>query len=515
MLSPTESVTFGPKQDSKATVPLSDSSLRETWVNDRLDMFMRDVDAFSWYLEKDPGLRATITAVSWLARSPDFEALAARLDRATRLAPRFRQRPVDSPARLANPRWVETEFDLSMHLRRVDAPSPHTPATVLEFARYEAMTGFDRSRPLWQFTLVEHLKGGGAAFVMKVHHSLTDGIGGMQLAFLLFETTQESQATGDQPMREMNRRGPGTGELVRESLAYDWHRIFETLRQGLSDAIPTALHIARNPLHAATDAMATARSVAHFVAPVRETLSPLMTDRSLDRRLAMLAVDLEDLKQAAKSAGGTLNDAFVAAVTGGLRRYHQRHGTDVNELRMTLPISIRKEGDPAGGNRITLERFAVPVGLADPAERIRRIGERCRAAQDDRALPLSDAIAGALNLLPSSVVGSMLKHVDFVASNVPGVNVPIYLAGAPVSGYFVFGPATGSALNVTLLTYCGACCVGFNIDAAAVPDQDVLMECFRQGFEEVLALVGDHHPVAVPFEGPPPGGDRSPGSAFD
>ena len=468
-------------------------------MNDRLDMFMRNADAFSWYLEKDPGLRATIIAVTWLARSPDFEALAARLDRATRLAPRFRQRPVDPPARLANPLWIETDFDLSLHLRRHDAPSPHTPATVLEFARREAMTGFDRSRPLWQFTLIEHLRGEGAALVMKVHHSLTDGIGGMQLAFLLFETTQEPHAD-DQPVQEMNGRGPGTAELVRESLAHDWQRIFETLRHGISDAIPAAVRVARNPLHAATDAMATAHSVARFVAPVRETLSPLMIDRSLDRRLAMLAVDLDDLKQAAKSVGGTLNDAFVAAVTGGLRRYHELHGAHVDDLRVTLPVSIRKEDDPPGGNRITLERFAVPVGLADPAERILRTGARCRAARDDRALPLSDAIAGILNLLPSSVVGSMLKHVDFVASNVPGVNVPIYLVGAPVSGYFVFGPTTGSALNVTLLTYRGTCCVGFNIDAAAVPSHDVLMECFRQGFEEVLALVVDHHPVEVPFQ---------------
>ena len=209
-----------------------------------------------------------------------------------------------------------------------------------------------------------------------------------------------------------------------------------------------------------------------------------MTDRSLDRRLAMLSVDLDDLKQAAKSVGGTVNDAFVAAVTGGLRRYHEHHGAPVEDLRITLPISIRKEDDPPGGNRITLERFAVPVGLADPAERIRRTGERCRAARDDRALPLSDAIAGTLNLLPSNVVGSMLKHVDFLASNVPGVTCRSTWRGLRSSGYFVFGPTTGSAVNVTLLTYCQNLLRGFNIDAAAVPDHDVLMDCFRQGFEE-------------------------------
>ncbi len=207
-------------------------------MSDLLNVFMRDTDAFSWYLEKDPGLRATIIAVTWLDRSPDFKALSARLDRATRLAPRFRQRPVDPPGRLANPRWIDTDFDLSLHLRRIDAPKPHTRATVLDFARHEAMTGFDRSRPLWQFTLIEHLKGGGAAFVMKVHHSLTDGIGGMQLALLLFEATEESEGAQDRSLPEMNEQPPSTAKLVRESLAYDWHRVFETLRDGLSGAIP-------------------------------------------------------------------------------------------------------------------------------------------------------------------------------------------------------------------------------------------------------------------------------------
>ena len=89
----------------------------------------------------------------------------------------------------------------------------------------------------------------------------------------------------------------------------------------------------------------------------------------------------------------------------------------------------------------------------------------------------------------------MLKHIDLLASNVPGMTIQLYLGGAPVSGYYAFGPTTGSAVNVTLFTYCGTCCVGITVDAAAVPDYDVLMECFREGFEEVLELVADSHPV--------------------
>ena len=474
-------------------------------MSERSELFMRDTDAFSWYLENDPSLRATILAIAWLDERPDFDVLAARLERATRLVPRFRQRLVQPPVRLAAPRWVDTDFDLSLHLRRMDSPRPHTPATVIDFARIEAMSGFDRSRPLWQFTLVEHLVGDRAALVMKVHHSLTDGIGGAQLAFLLFETTSQPDPGDQVPVPEKHGQVPGTVEIVRESLAYDSYRVFETIRHGLSGALPAAVHVARDPLRSTSDALATALSVGRFVQPVSDTLSPVMTGRSLDRHLDMIAVDFHDLKQAADSVGCTLNAAFVASVTGGLRRYHELHGAPVGELRITMPISIREEDDPAASNRITLVRFKVPVGIADPARRVRLTGQRCLAARGERALPLSNAIAGTLNLLPSRVVGSMLKHIDFLASNVPGISVPLYLGGAPVSGYYAFGPTTGSSVNVTLFSYSGTCCVGFTIDTGAVPDYDVLMECFREGFEEVLELAGDHHPVEPPPEPRPTG----------
>ena len=167
---------------------------------------------------------------------------------------------------------------------------------------------------------------------------------------------------------------------------------------------------------------------------------------------------------------------------------------------MTLPISIRKPDDPVGGNRITLIRFPVPVAEPDPVARIAEMERRCRSARDERSLPYTDAIAGTLNLLPSGVVGGMLKHVDFVASDVPGFPFPVYLAGAALERYVAFGPTIGTAVNLTLLSYNGTCCVGVTIDNAAVPDPEVLVECLREGFEEVLDLAGDHEAVRLPLQ---------------
>ncbi len=455
---------------------------------------MSDPDALAWNMEHDPGLRSTIVVVVWLEGSPDVDVVMARLERATRLAPRFRQRPVASPGNLSTPQWVDCEFDLSMHLHRIGAPAPRTPTTVIEFARREAMTGFDPSRPLWSFTLIEGLQDDRAALVMKVHHSLTDGVGGMQLAMLVFESTRESAPVEEVPIPTTGSAPSGVG-LAGSAIGHNLGRVIGGVRTGISDVVPVASSLVHHPIRSMLDVVATAISLGRFVAPVSDTLSPIMTRRSLNRYLDLFEVDQADLKRAGAAVDGTLNDAFVSAVSGGLRRYHELHNAPVSELRVTMPISLRHEDDPEGGNRITLERFTVPVAEADPAARVQMTGWRCRAARYEEALPLSDAVAGLLNLLPSGVIGSMLKHVDFVASNVPGMRFPIYLAGVSVTGYYAFGPTTGAAVNVTLMTYQGTCCVGCTIDTAAVPDPDRLTNCLREGFDEVLGLGGDHNPV--------------------
>jgi len=468
----------------------------------QVDTWMRESDAFSWYMERDPALRSTIVTIAWLDRSPRWDMLTDRIERASRTIPLFRMRLVEPPMRLSTPRWtVDDDFDLSWHLRRVDAPAPRTPATVLDLARLAATTAFDPAHPLWEFTLVNHLKGGRAAFVMKLHHSLTDGVGGMQLALLLFDTDiVASRRTSGTPMppapRDDHVHALG---LVGETLGHDWARRLHAVGDGVRGGPATAMRMARHPLRTAADAVQTVESIGRTVAPVSDTRSPVMTRRGLRRRLDIVTVRLSDLKTSAAVADGSVNDGFLAALTGGLRRYHDAHQVTSDELRVTLPISIRKQGDPAASNRITLQRFAVPLFPEDPAARIQAIGRRCRAARDERSLPHTNAIAGALNLLPPGVIGGMLKHVDFVASNVPGIDIPLYLGGARVTSHVAFGPTIGAALNATLLSYDGTCFVGVTIDEAAVPDTDALMTHLAEGFDEVLALAGRGGAARLPL----------------
>jgi diacylglycerol O-acyltransferase len=213
-----------------------------------------------------------------------------------------------------------------------------------------------------------------------------------------------------------------------------------------------------------------------------------MRERAMTRHIAMMEVSLDALKRAAKTVDGTVNDAYLAAVTGGLRRYHERHGVAVESLRVVMPINLRAEGDTGWGNKITLQRLTVPVGEPDAATRMRLLRRVTEAARREPSLPVTDAIAGALNMLPAGYVGGVLKHIDFLASNVPGTPVPIYLAGSKITGFFAFGPTIGASLNVTLVSYGGSCDIGINIDTAAVPDPEVLLECLQEGIAEVAAI---------------------------
>ena len=257
---------------------------------------------------------------------------------------------------------------------------------------------------------------------------------------------------------------------------------------GTGAAIPALIRYARDPIGEIRGAVGMARSVYRTAAPNSAALSPLMRERAMTRHLATIEVSLDALKKAAKTVDGTVNDAYLAAIAGGLRRYHERHGAPVGSLRAMMPINLRAGQDTDWGNRITLQRLTVPVGEPDPATRMRALHRVARAAREEPSLSVTEAIAGALNMLPVAYVAGILKHVDFLASNVPGVPVPVYLAGSKITGMFAFGPTIGASVNITLMSYNGNCDIGINIDTAAVPDPDVLLACLRESFAEITAL---------------------------
>ena len=170
--------------------------------------FMRNTDAFTWAMESDPRLRSTVVTVLLLDKSPNWDDVRDRIDLITRRLPMFRQRVEESPLP-GPPRWeYAPDFDLGFHIRRVAAPEPGDLDGVLEMARVAEMEDFDRARPLWRITLIDGLEDGGAAVLCKFHHSLTDGVGGVQIAMTLFdlsELPQEQEPLPAPPRCRANR----------------------------------------------------------------------------------------------------------------------------------------------------------------------------------------------------------------------------------------------------------------------------------------------------------------------
>ena len=449
--------------------------------------FMRNSDAFTWAMESDPRLRSTVVTVVVLDRSPDWAEVRNRFDLISRKVPMLRQRVVPSPPP-APPRWEDApDFDLDFHMRRVTATAPGTFDTVLEMARVAAMEDFDRARPLWENTFIDGLENDGAAMILKFHHSLTDGVGGIQIGMILFDLSEVPEKHG--PVAELPEVPPPAWlSGYRDTARYDARMVGNALMGTLKSAPKLISNGIRRPVQTASSAAEMAASVYRTVRPVNRTGSPLMKKRSLVRRLGVLEVPFPELRAAAHCSGGALNDAFVAGVAGGLRRYHEKRGVAVGDLHLTMPMSLREEGDEMGGNRITVMRFDVPAGVADPAQRIREIHERTSRVRHEKSLPYTQWIAGALNMMPRWYIGSILRHVDFLCSDVPGIPVPVFLGGARVLTQYAFGPTIGAAVNVTLLTYVDTCALGIDVDTGAIPDYDVFSESLAAGFDEVLAL---------------------------
>ena len=458
----------------------------------RYERRMSDMDALMWNIEKDPLLRSTITAVAILDQAPDHDRLMDKVERATRQIPRLRQKAVTPPLGLAPPQWiVDPNFDLAYHVRFVKAPGNGTLRALLDFAAPISMQSFDRARPLWEFYVVEGLEDGRAALIQKIHHSVTDGVGGIKIALMLLEAQREATDLGPMPEAPEAER-PSITDLLREAVEHENRRRAGIAQRSLA-ALPS---VVRDAASVAQGTGETVASLARLLAPATKPLSPLMTARSLSVRFETLTAPLGELKAAAKKAEGKLNDAFVAAVAGGLGRYHERHGhSRVEGLRMTMPINIRSgDNDLLAGNQFVPARFAVPLSITDPLERMRAIKGLVGEARAEPALALTEPIAGVLNRLPTTMTtalfGSMLKGVDFVTSNVPGVPFQLYLAGARLEANYAFGPLTGSAMNLTLLSYIDDLHIGVNVDPAAVPDVDVLVECLTEGFDEIVKLAG-------------------------
>ena len=455
----------------------------------QFDRKMSDAEGLMWRLEKDPHLSSTFAAVTVLDRHPDFDRLLARMERAVLGVERLGQRVQPAPVNLTAPMWVDdSNFDLRYHVRHLALPKPGTMRQLLDLASLIACDPFDRTRPLWQFVIVDGLRGGKSALIQKLHHTITDGEGSVKLSlqFLDFERDAPGPPPLDPP-QDTAREPAATdssSDVLRDLLAGSLRMPLGLLRQ-IKDLLsdPTGIPGAGS---AAAD---TVRGVMSQLSDTEQARSPLWVGRSLKRRMEVLQAPFDETRAAAKRLGGTLNTAFLTAAAEAAGRYHERMGSPVEELRASMAISTRSEG--SGSNAFSLARMLVPTGDMPIAERFNWIQAAAGAARESNATASLETLAAVASTLPTSLITRLARQqsqtIDFATSNVRGAPVPLYVAGAQVLQNYAVGPLAGVAFNLTLLSYNHSLDMGVNIDTAAVTEPELLRECLEKAFGDLIS----------------------------
>lgn len=453
-----------------------------------------------WTLDADPHLSSTFANVTLFDRPVDMDRFVARMERAVAAVPRLRRRVEGGLAGLTPPRWVQDRtVDLDLHVRRVTLDGPGDLRELLDLAVELAGRPFPRDRPLWEFVVVDGLADGRGAMVQKMHHTITDGEGGVRMSVQFIDLERdpvalpESAPAADEPdasSTDATELDPSAGlRGVADSLAVAARTPLDLARQ----AVDGAVGLLSEPDRLASlpaDAAAAARSLARQLGVTGPALSPLWQERTLGRRLDLYRVPLDAAKAAATALGGSVNDLFVCGAAGAAGSYHRGLGVEVEELRMAMPVSTRTKGS-AEGNAFTPTRLLVPVD-EDPRWRFHEIHQRLGVTKREPALGLTGAVAGLGNLVPAPVLIRLVRQqtasVDFTTSNVRGAPFPLYIAGARIVGNHPIGPLAGTAWNLTTMSVDGQLDMGLHVDTGAVEEPELLLSCLGAAFDELLAL---------------------------
>lgn len=450
--------------------------------------------------EANPRTRSGILTIEILDTTPDWDRFRTRFEHASRKVLRLRQKVVTPTLPTAAPRWVvDPDFNLDFHVRRVRIPEPGTMRQLIDLAEIALQSPLDISRPLWTATLVEGLEGGRAATMLHFSHAVTDGVGGVEMFASVYDLERDPPPTDAPPLPIPQDLSPN--DLMRQGLNRLPFSILGGVRGALGNAAGVAAKVVRDPVASVGGVVDYARSGARVVGSVAEP-SPLLRRRSLSTRSEAIYMSLSDLHKAAKAAGGSINDAYLAGLCGALRLYHEAFGLPVATLPMAVPVSLRSDADPAGGNRFVGVNLAAPIGVEDPRERIAKVRAQMTRKREERALDMIGAIAPVASLLPDSVLEVMAGSVvnsDVQASNVPVYAGDTYIAGAKILRQYGIGPLPGVAMMVVLVSRSGYCTVTARYDRASITDPDLFAECLLAGFDEVLAVGGPGRATPATF----------------
>lgn len=426
-----------------------------------------------------------------------FERFVVHVDRRIQLIPRYRQRLMNVPLGLHFAEWVDDpDFDVRRHVRATTLPPPGTDEQLAALASEFFATPLRRDQPLWEMRLVQGLSGGRTAHVAKVHHCMVDGVAGVGLLSALLDTTPETRY-----VRARSRNVsplPGPIALLTNAV---FDRAIDQVR--LNERIALGLLNWRSPAeHTRSIARALIAAGPYFAARAPKT--PWNMPLHSPSRVAWEMIPFDEAHAAARALGGTVNDLALTVITEGLRRYLEQEGVETTDvvLRAGLPVSVRREGSDALGNRVSFMLAGLPVGVPDARERFARISaevsdlKRKRQAYGIEQLmerlgdlpPIVHALTGRTLTMPNTLT-------NLICTNVPGPLQPLYLQGHRMVRHYPWVPiGWRMGLAVAIMSYDTGLYFSVTADRETPGDVTVIATGIRDAFDEIRQAVLPREP---------------------
>lgn len=430
-----------------------------------------------------------------------YEDLKAHIASRLHLSEIFTRKLALMPFELSNPVWVEDDdVDLDYHVRRVTLPRPGTMRQLEQYVGRLHSTLMDRSRPLWEFFVIDGLEGGGMAMYSKVHHAGIDGQAGAAFAQAIMDLTPHPDPI-KAPRQIARRRNYqlGVAELAGAAFTNTLQQYVKLVKTLPDMARAVQSLIVPQPTSGGSKAWALPKKL-NVLGP-RTPLNVAITNQ---RSYAVRSIPLAEVKQAGKKLGASLNDVVMAICAGALRRYLSDHGKlPKKPMSAAIPVTLRAPGDTSSNNQVSMTVMTLATDVADPIERIKVISESSAAAKSlmgsiKAAIPTDFPSFGAPWLMSglasmygrSRLADRLPPVANVVISNVPGAQSALYIAGAKLLTYYpVSIPSHGMALNMTVQSYNGMLDFGLIACRRAVPDVEDIADYLLEEHRAILARI--------------------------
>jgi len=426
---------------------------------------------------------------------PPYDDLLEAFERRLPLVPRYRQRLAFVPLGQGRPRWVDDpHLNLRYHVRATALPSPGSEELLKDLAGRVFSQQLDRDKPLWEVWLVDGLEDDRFAVLSKTHHALVDGISGVDIISVLFDTSPQPAAPTDPGDRWLPRPVPSGAQLLGEALLER-----ATVPGEIARSLRAVLRGPQRILEGARDAAVGVGAMAWSgLSPAPTT--PYNKSIGPHRRFTWVRADLRELKAIKDELGGTVNDVVLATVAGGLGKHLRRRGqnTDGLELKAMVPVSVRGDLERGAlGNRVAAMMAPLPVWCQEPVARLDLVREQLKDLKSGGQAVGAQVLTDLSGFAPPTIMGqasrlmSRQRFFNLVVTNVPGPQFPLYLLGRRMLDPFPMVPlAKNQALGVALLSYDGHINFGLVGDFDLLWDLDDFARDVEDSLRELAAAAG-------------------------